>query len=86
MNQYYAVGVLGVLLFLSVYPLWAALAGLWVLRRLKERLTIFNLMCIATLGIPVLVSVASGNTIDSLLITLTTAFVAGVWWRGAVSN
>lgn len=85
-NQYYAVGVLGVLLFLSVYPLWAVLAGLWVLRRLKERLTIFNLMCIATLGIPVLVSVASGNTIDSLLITLTTAFVAGVWWRGAVSN
>lgn len=76
-NQYFSVGLIGLLLFLAIYPIGALFVAFWIVRKLRQRFKLFYLMCGTTLGILPLISLLSGNLMDSLLITLTLAFVAG---------
>lgn len=77
-SQFYSIGIIGLVLFLSVYPIWSLKGIFWILRSFKKRCQLIYVCCLASISLPVLIALSSGNLMDGLLITLSIAFIAAV--------
>ncbi|MEG1131959.1 MAG: O-antigen ligase family protein [Romboutsia sp.] len=76
-SQYYSMGIIGVLIFLGPYICIVLSCMVFILMKLKRRITIENTMiCFATI-FALGVSYYSGNVLDSLTVTIIMSFVLG---------
>lgn len=76
-SQYYSLGILGVIIFLGPYIGVTLGSIIFILIKMKKRISIENTMiCFATL-FALGVSYYSGNVLDSLTVTIIMGFVLG---------
>ncbi len=75
--QYYSLGILGVLLFLSPYILIVLFGGLVLLIKFKTKLTYQNCALLLGIGLILCLAYYSGNTIDYLCLTIPLSIMSG---------
>lgn len=75
--QYYSLGIIGVILFLGPYILVVLSCIIFILRKLKNRISLENtIICFAAI-FALGVSYYSGNVLDSLTVTIIMSFILG---------
>ncbi len=77
-NQYYSMGLMGVLLFLFPFVLIVLWGIYQCLRYYKEKFNIFNFSCISSILLVLGASYFSGNSLDALTVTIILAFICGI--------
>lgn len=76
-SQYYSLGILGVLIFLGPYILIILASIIFIILKLKSRISIENTMMCFGVSFALGASYYSGNVLDSLTVTIIIAFVLG---------
>lgn len=80
-NQYYSLGLAGVLLLISPYAAGAFYIGIYILLNLKKRFNLYNLSVLAALFCCLAGAYLSGNILDSLFVMMFYTYLLGSWFR-----
>lgn len=75
--QYYSMGSLGVTLLLGPYVLCLLLMMFTMLKKFKEKVTLFNCAIVLGAGLTLCLAYYSGNTMENLGITIWIGFMVG---------
>lgn len=81
LNQYYSIGILGVLLFLMPFTAILLLGGYMCLSHYKDKFTFANISLLSAIALPQIAAFYSGNTIDALFTSLILGFVCGIFLK-----
>lgn len=77
--QYYTIGIVGLILFIIIpFIVPTVIAGIYMLRKYKEYLTVENMLMILSVFIIMGIAFFSGNVIDALIITIYLSFIIGI--------
>lgn len=76
-NQYYSLGLIGVMLFLLPYVIISLYGIYQCLRFYKEKFNILNISIIFSILLVLIASYFSGNSLDALFVTILLSFICG---------
>ncbi|MDL2276705.1 O-antigen ligase family protein [Breznakia sp. OttesenSCG-928-G09] len=75
--QYYTIGIIGILLFLSPYIIFVLYKGITMLKDRKNNFTLFNCVVLLSVGFTLCASVLSGHLYDELIFTIYLGLIIG---------
>lgn len=82
LSQYYTLGILGFILFVSPYILTVVIGALLILCNYKKRcMTLENVSILVCLGTAFLATFYCGNSLDNLTLSIIYAFICGYFIR-----